>query len=367
MALDVSVDQRKLALDEQLLQYLQRLFDDDGIRYRVEPRSITHGAEAATVELDLSGTAFKSRGLVLRMFRAVDAGRQARVEALVQNTLADAGFPAARVVDVGVDGVLERPFILMERLDGLPLLARLGSLGGDGGFRIPSVTTLLREASTVPVVPRLLTQLQHRLHDVDAQLLVLRLQEAGFVEDVYTVDIHLRTIAQAAEEFGLEWLAQVSQWLRERRPFELRRVICHGDMQPLNVLARRYRLSGVVDWSFTTFAEPELDFGFSNAAFATAPVDGPRAIRPFLEHAQRQFASRYLRSARRQGQLDMKRVEYYQVLRCALAISAVARRRRGYDDRDGIWDNEIGMRSLHEYVASVTSARAAALDAAGDR
>jgi aminoglycoside phosphotransferase (APT) family kinase protein len=144
-------------------------------------------------------------------------------------------------------------------------------------------------------------------------------------------------------------------------------VICHGDIQPLNVLAHRYRFSGAVDWSFTTLGEPELDFGFSNAAFATAPVDGPGTLRPFIEHARRQFSSRYLRAARRHGQLDMQRVEYYQVLRCTLAIRAVVRRRYGYDERDAVWDNEIGMRSLHDYVGSITRARAAALDGAGAR
>jgi aminoglycoside phosphotransferase (APT) family kinase protein len=349
------------------LQYLQQLFDDDRLRYRVEPRPIPHGAETTTLELELSGTAFDARGLVLRMFRAVDAGQRVRVEALIQETLVDAGFPAARVIDVSLGDVLERPFILMERLDGRTLLAGLGSLGSEGGFRIPSATTILREASTLPLLPRLLTQSQHRLHAVDARLLVLVLHEAGLANDINTVDTHLGAIARATEELGLEWLAQVSRWLRENQPVERRRVICHGDIQPLNVLARRHQITGVVDWSWTTLAEPELDFGFSNAAFATAPVHGPRALRQFLERAQREFSTKYLRAARSQGPLDMQRIEYYQVLRCALAITAVLHRRRGYHDRDGVWDTEKGMRSLHDYVGSITRARAAALGTAGAR
>ena len=348
------------ALDGLLLEHLRRIFDDDRLAYRVPPRPITHGADTTTLVLQLEGRAFPSRAFVVRMFRDQSAGARARLEALIQSTLADTGFPAARVVEVSLGGVVERPFILMEQLEGLPLLARLGSLGGDGGFSIPSATTIAREASTLPLVPRLLAQVQHRLHAVDVRPLTRALRASGLEDDIFTVDAHLSSVAQATEDLGLDELAQFLQWLRDHRPVERVRVICHGDVQPLNVLARRYRVTGLVDWSWTTLAEPELDVGFANASFATAPVEAPRLLRTIIERAQRQFSSSYLRAARRQAALDPKRVEYYQVLSCALAIGSVARRRHGCardtaaDNGASIYDCDAGVRSLHEYVRSVT-------------
>jgi aminoglycoside phosphotransferase (APT) family kinase protein len=362
------------ALSGQVLAYVRRRFDDDSLAFRMAPKPIVHGADTRTLEFELVGDAMAGQGFVLRIFpdrvfRTRGAGERARLEAAIQGALVGAGYPAAPVVDVGATGVLDGPFILMERLAGAALLEQLGSLGSQGGFRIPSAMTVVREASTLPFVPHLLAQAQHRLHALDARILVSGLDASGVAEESLTVDAHLRTITETTDNLGLDELGTILGWLRDHRPAEVRRVICHGDIQPLNVLTRRYQVSGVVDWSWTTLAEPELDFGFSNAAFATAPVEGPRHLRGFLERAQRRFSANYLRAARRSGGLDARRIEYYQVLRCALAIGAIARRREGDDEGqlDAVWDTAAGSRALHGYVRSVTRTFAVGVTSAGER
>jgi aminoglycoside phosphotransferase (APT) family kinase protein len=345
--------------DRPLLDWLRVQLGDPAIRYANAPRPITHGADTQVYELQIVGPLLPCAELVVRVFRDPGAIDRARREAVIQNTLADAGFPAARVLGIGGrDDGLDAPFLAMERLQGAPLLARIGSLGVDGGFRIPSASAIAREARILPSVPRALASAQQRLHRVEAKLLTSALREHGVEETPTTVDGRLATLAEAVDRSEIAELVEVLAWLHRRRPSERPSVICHGDLQPLNALtSTQGELTGVVDWSWTTIAEPALDVGFTKAAFDTAPVQGPRPLRLPLRVAQRRFASSYLDACRRAFAVDPQRVEYYEVLRCALAVASVTRRRAGARyEQDAVWDSDEGLRSLRSFLAAVTGA-----------
>jgi hypothetical protein len=68
-------------------------------------------------------------------------------------------------------------------------------------------------------------------------------------------------------------------------------VICHGDFQPLNILADHGRLTGVIDWAKATIADPAFDYGAVLAIFATVPIRVPaglhRALRALMNNLAR--------------------------------------------------------------------------------
>jgi aminoglycoside phosphotransferase (APT) family kinase protein len=339
---------------QRILPYVQRLFRSPDLAYRVLPKRIAHGIDSHTFEFELEGEVAPRAGLVLRIFRDPGAIERARREAVIQNTLVSVGFPAARVLGVEPVGVLSQPFLLMERLRGTPMLGEIGALREEGGFGISSARAILREAIVLPFAPRLMSDVQHRLHSVDPSVLTKALAQAGISAHTMTVDALLQSIDETATDFELDEVSDLLVWLRAHRQVELRHVVCHGDLHPLNVLLHRRRVMGVVDWSEVRLAEPELDVGFSSMALMTAPVEAPRLFCGVLEYARRQFSAAYLRAVRR-GDLDAHRIEYYEVLRCADEMATIARYRwGGAYDPGTVWNTEAGLRELQKFARSST-------------
>ena len=132
-------------------------------------------------------------------------------------------------------------------------------------------------------MPKLFRQLvdttasaQAWLHELDA---------APLVEDLADLPTGVERWFERLAAF--EGLADGLDWLVSRRPPDVARsVVCHGDLHPGNILTDGNRLTGVLDYTVVTIAEPALDVGYTAMGFDLTPIDAPRPD-PTHRHAFR--------------------------------------------------------------------------------
>jgi aminoglycoside phosphotransferase (APT) family kinase protein len=139
-----------------------------------------------------------------------------------------------------------------------------------------------------------------------------------------TLDGKLERIRGRIEHAPLDGLKPGLQWILERRPAEPeRRVNCHGDFHPLNVLTEGGAVTGVIDWASVTVAAPEFDVGNTKVLLALAPMDFPWVLEQIARVARPLFARRYYQAYQRQRSLDPEAVRYYEALRCVVELTWV--------------------------------------------
>ena len=69
-------------------------------------------------------------------------------------------------------------------------------------------------------------------------------------------------------------------WLLESRPAsESELVLCHCDVQPLNLLTEGGELRGIIDWANASLAPPELEVGWTRATYLTLDLALPGPVR----------------------------------------------------------------------------------------
>ena len=108
---------------QRLLYHLARAFGCPDVVYLAGPMRIQGGFDAAIFGFTLDRVPPPLVGsLILRLSHAdADPGR-VKLETVVQNTLAEMGFPAPRVMVTESDpGILGGPFMVMTRLSGQTL------------------------------------------------------------------------------------------------------------------------------------------------------------------------------------------------------------------------------------------------------
>ena len=162
-----------------------------------------------------------------------------------------------------IDG---RRFFVMERLAGRALMGgiRVRELGGSG-------LRLFRQ------LPDVTASVQASLHRLDARPLVEAMGATAGIERWF--DALSAQIDAGADGFrgGLDWLV-------EHRPRTGARMsICHGDLWGGNILVEDGNVSGILDWTTVTVAEPVLDVGFTAMGLSLAPIDarhGPSNVSP---------------------------------------------------------------------------------------
>jgi aminoglycoside phosphotransferase (APT) family kinase protein len=141
-------------------------------------------------------------------------------------------------------------------------------------------------------LPRILAETQAALHQLDPSPLVdaLGALPAGIE----------RWVGQLADEVEgrAPELRPGLDWLLDHRPREPERlVICHGDIWPGNLLVDRGRVTGVLDWSLATVAEPAFDVGCTAMAFVIAPMDVSttlaRVVLPFSRGIAQRLVAAY--------------------------------------------------------------------------
>jgi aminoglycoside phosphotransferase (APT) family kinase protein len=287
-----------------LVEHLRASLGEARLSLAEPPAPLTGGfdTEIFTVRLRAAPTALAGP-LVLRVLRTHhDPGLVLR-EQLIQNTLADQRYPAARVVHVSLDPApLGAAFSLMERLPGIPLISAR-PLGMD----------------------RPLLDAQLRLHTLDAGPLARALGEA------VTFEGYVAALERRVGRAGLHGLTAPLRWLREHRPRPSEpAVICHGDLHPQNVLVEGRRVSGVLDWPNTVIADAAFDVASTRNILRFVPpalASLPPPLRWLAGLGQPLLAARYLKAYRRRQPLDADRLAYYEVAAAMRALVQAGERR----------------------------------------
>jgi aminoglycoside phosphotransferase (APT) family kinase protein len=282
-----------------LLLHLRATLAAPALELTGPPVALTGGFDTEIASFSLRRAPAGWAGpLVVRVLRAHhDQGLVLREEA-TQNAVAEAGYPAPRVLLATRDPApLGAAFLVMERLPGVPLIDA-NPIGMD----------------------RVLVEAQLRLHALDAGPLVRALGDA------VTFDGYLAAFERRITSAALTGLAPAVRWLRAHRPpADVAPVICHGDLHPRNVLVQGGRLTGVLDWPNAVVADPAFDVASTRNVLRFVPpglASMPAPLRWLARVGQPILAWRYLAGYRRRRPIARERLAYYEV---AAALRALVR------------------------------------------
>lgn len=330
-------------LAQPLLEHLRAELHEPGLGYAEPPTPVTGGYDTRIFAFRLRGAPESfSIPLILRVLGSQHSPARALSERATQNAVAGLGYPAPRVLLASSDlTILGGAFLVMERLAGRPLLdaRRLG-------------------------VASVLVEMQLRLHALDAEVLFQALDREGqassraggppISREMVTFEGHLARCERRIALGRLHGLEKATAWLSDHRPTgEGRRVICHGDFHPQNILIADGRVTGVIDWPNVIVADPAFDVASTRVILGLVPVallGVPAVLRGPVEVARRILVARYVRGYQRRQPLDAARLAYHEALACMRGLVRAAEARLA----------PIGESGLNPLDASVFGVRLAA-------
>jgi len=303
------------ALADDLLDALRPVIGVDELGYVEAPIKLTGGFFTENHAFRLAGAPPSWDGpLVLRLFPSLMRIENVRCEVEVQRAVRAQHYPAPRVLTFDEQSRLRgRLFLVMERLPG-------SSMMGDVDFG----TVIRRGPRLLTDLPRTMAEQQAALHALDPGPVVAALDTPTVTVERWFDSLRGRIDA------GAVGFADALRWLVDNRPDDRgRRVICHGDLWPGNVLVDGREVTGVLDWTVATVAEPALDVGFSTMALSLVPIDAPRPVQRLVARLGRHIARRYVQIYQQTAPIDLAAQPYYEALRCATELSGVADYRSG--------------------------------------
>ena len=299
-------------LGRALLGRLRTHLEDPGLEFSEPPASVSGGFDTRIFAFRLKRAAPPWDGpLILRLLGPRDSPARALREATTQNAVADLGFPAPRSLLATADPApLGGAFLIMERRSGIAL--------SEGG---------------VLSIQRILLETQLRLHALDADALLRALERDDLAStasggpplerDLMTIGGHLTRLERRVAG-GLDGLASPMAWLLEHRPPEpARRVICHGDFHPRNILVSGSVVTAVIDWPNTIVADAAYDVASTKTILGSTPVEMlsvPTAIGWLIRGLRPIMVGRYLAGYRRRRPLDSQSFGYYEALSCMRSL-----------------------------------------------
>jgi aminoglycoside phosphotransferase (APT) family kinase protein len=315
-----------------LVAHLRATLGAPGLDLAEPPTPLTGGFDTEIFALRLrDAPPAWSGALVLRLLRAHHDPVMVLREQATQNTVADLGYPAPRVRLASIDPMLlGAPFVLMDRLPGIPLIAA-GLLGMD----------------------RALLDAQLCLHGLDPAPLARALGDAVSFEG------YLTRFERRVDQGALGGLRAAMRWLRDRRPPPAALAICHGDLHPQNILVEHGRVTGVLDWPNVVVADPAFDLAATCNILRFVPAgltEMPAVLRWLARLGQPVLAARYRARYRRRRPIDGSRLAYYEVAAAIRALVRAGESRRGQAGAPplGALDRSTYSDRLAAHVARVT-------------
>jgi aminoglycoside phosphotransferase (APT) family kinase protein len=341
-------------IGRSLLDYLRSATGGPVLAYAEAPTRMSGGYDATILRFSLQSAPDPFSGpLVLRLFQATASVQRAPREAAVQNALAELSYPAPRVfiAEARIEP-LGGPFLIMERMPGRSLGSEFEGLSIKG---LGQTLDILRQLPRIRrEVLRLWDEAQTRLHTLPVSDFVDRVERAGFSGDTFTFDSYFASLRASAEVLGLNELRPAIDWLivhRPRRPQTP--VLCHGDFQPLNILADHGRLTGVIDWVKATIADPAFDYGAVLAIFATVPIRVPAGLHRTLRALMNNLARTHSRGSRSLPE-SAAALRYYQIFNCVVQLVTVGRSRAQGRTAHGVYNSPVGVANLINHVHLLT-------------
>lgn len=311
-------------LRERLLAHLRSESGCPQLSYRHAPEPMTGGFSAASLyrfELAFAPTHL-AHPLVLRVLAGRDSERRLRRESVVQDAAAQLGFPTPRVRMVGAPDVgLGGPFVVMDRLRGKSL-ARFWFASLATG----ALCAVLLQSAWPLVAGHLLGcawmglvmgRYQLRLHRIPIEAVRAKLDDGGLDARELDPEVWLETAERAIGEQRLDGYAPGLRWLREHGLAMSTPTLCHGDLQPLNMMATWTGVTGVLDWELTCVADPELDVAVAKSDITLLPG-------PWLGALFSPIYAAYALTLRVVGRVDRPRLRYYEALRAFVMLAMVA-------------------------------------------
>jgi aminoglycoside phosphotransferase (APT) family kinase protein len=286
------------SIDDALLAYLRDAWGA-GIAYAETPERLTGGFDTTIYAFRLSGAdGDLAQPLIVRIFRGDQEGHRAAFERVVQNAIADAGYPSPRVLAWSTEtDVLGGAFTIMTRVPGRVMLSAM--------FGPRMLGT-----------PATLGRLHARLHAIDPAVLEGALAGAGMAPSGWIGGYDRAWMRGEMETARLDGLRAGMDWLDTNTPPPpARPAICHGDFHPLNVMMDGGSVSGVLDWAMTQVADPAWDVGASIALFGYGPVDLPGPVLRVVNWLRGGMLRRYVKGYQETMSLDMDAVRYYEAFR----------------------------------------------------
>ncbi len=329
------------AVSAALLEQLRAAADAD-LEFLEPPTPITGGFETFIYGFRVSADTGPFAGpLILRLFREERAATQGRREAAFQNALAGLGYPVPRVVlQNGSPGIGGRPFNVMERVSGQPMMA-----------------DLFDDTTNIESMPGRLARVHARLHDAPSVPVIKAIEGSGFSADAFSVWHRFDGLDRYFDEPGLEDLRPVWDWLRDNRPGKRETlVVCHGDFHPGNVMVEDGRVTGVIDWPGASFADAEYDVAVTLVLMCIVAGGVFPEIRPIAAA----FRAPYLDAYEERRALDHGLLEYYEAMRAFVGfVRGTASMTPGVNPellpRDGYpWANPWVMQQGAERLGEIT-------------
>jgi aminoglycoside phosphotransferase (APT) family kinase protein len=340
-----------------LLAYLRASTGCPELAYAEAPARMTGGFDAIIMRFALSGgPASLQAPLVLRLMRTRADPERVAQEAAVQNALADLGFPAPRVLVTETRSeALGGPFLIMQRVPGRPLGSDFEGL--NTGLSFARVLDILRRLPGIRrEVQRLWDEAQVRLRAVPAAEFSAHLEAAGVPARTLSFEANFERMRETVRDLALSGVQPAIDWLQQKRPPPGALAVCHGDLQPFNVLAEDGRLTGVIDWANATIADPAFDYGAMLATLASVPIRVPPGLgwplRALMNDLARTHARDLGSHPASKGALD-----YFQVYNCMAQLMGVCRSRARGDTTTGAFNSAAGLLNLTRRVNRLTGLR----------
>jgi aminoglycoside phosphotransferase (APT) family kinase protein len=233
-------------------------------------------------------------------------------EAAVQRTVAAQGYrtPTVHVSEPDEHG--RGWWSVMDFAAGAPLLAGL-----DG------IAALRRAPSLIRSIPLQLAEAMSALHRLDPEPVESAIRDVAPTVASTTADVIEELRSGAVTVDRPDVLAALDH-LAGRMPRATRRVVCHGDLHPFNVLAKPGGLV-VLDWTSALVADPSYDVAYTDLLLRHPPLQLPGSLRHVGRLAGRLLSNGFLAAYRRAdpNNRTLEDLDWYRALHCARVVIEV--------------------------------------------
>lgn len=331
-----------------MIQRLREDLDAPSLEFKVPPRKIAEGGDAIVYSLELSKAHDDATTRqVLRVFRPSTEHHDVEVERYVMNALAERGFPAPPSLWGCNDAELfGAPAMLCDHLSGRQLLGG-GVDADDMAGRLKGVAADLRNVSRFSSV---VAELAIALQEIDAEAIFSEGRSRGLNVDSLRMEPRLERLRERIAHYGEPGLEASFAWLQNHvPPAPKQRVLCHGDLNPTNLLMKSDRVTGVLDWSALSFGHPAREVGVVRSGLRTIPLLGP--IGSWIRGRMADSLTRHYTANR---PLDEAAALFFEAW---ILIDLTCNYRdalHGLRENRGPWDNPKGQSECARYFEAIT-------------
>jgi len=257
------------------------------------------------------------RALVLRFYQGARAADKGTREAAIMRLLADINYPVPRPYLFEPDPeLLGAPFLIMERVAGLPLF---------------SVSSFPRAFKTFSMGFIGFVRAQVRLHSLgsNGQIALVNVPQAyksaNASNAMPLLERLFRIIEERIEQGPLPGLRDALSCLRRRatRYSPAPATLVHMDYHPQNVMVNGFRVAGVLDWVNADWGDRYLCAATTAVILSSTAMEQPRWMGETVAgNALRAlFASLYLPLYHAAAPMELERFRYAQAVAALLRLS----------------------------------------------